>query len=450
MADDERRSGSVPHPKATSLFARTVYRELRRAGYEQQDLVRFVADLTETITENLRKVDPEIDRHLAGVVDAETGLPNRGTFHEIAEFEIRTARESRGSSLLLVCLEVMVPEWCPDDLAHAIHVRMATALRSRVRPEDMVARVAPNRYAALLRGAGEEVVHALSARLGAVLGAERREGDRDAMRSGATYALRAVPWSPDLATSDALLDACLARGPRPIALGVAPPPSRAQAGPSSAAPAVAPRRATLSVVLALGGGAVRAAAHVGVVALLREAGVDIAGIAGTSAGALVGAMLLSGMTDEEVVARLESFASTPLYKQMRRLYAAYSVRTKRNVRAEKYFRQSGLAFLSDTELGAIPDDLFAAFVEYFVGADRDIGTLSRPFAATAMDVVEGRPAVFSRGPLHQALRASCAVPGLFLPQRDGPRLLIDGATTSEVPVAAALALRCNAPTLAIQ
>ena len=125
-------------------------------------------------------------------------------------------------------------------------------------------------------------------------------------------------------------------------------------------------------------------------------------------------------------------------------YAEYRRRAKRVRSNDKYFRQAGLAFLSDADVSAVSDELFAKFVEHFVGPDRDISTLGKPFAVCATDLVEGRPAVFTRGPLHFALRATCAVPGLFAPQSDGTRLLIDGSTITEVPVSAALQLRTPA------
>jgi NTE family protein len=183
--------------------------------------------------------------------------------------------------------------------------------------------------------------------------------------------------------------------------------------------------------------------------VLEEAKIEIAGIAGTSAGALASAMLLGGQSRDAIVERFESFTATTLYRELRRLYAAYMSRAKRARHAATYFRQSGLSFMSDTEMSAVSDALYSDFIEYFVGPDRDISSLARPFAACATDIVEGRPAFFMRGPLHHALRASCAVPGLFPPQRDGERLLVDGSTVTEVPISAALGLRLSSPVLGV-
>jgi NTE family protein len=193
-------------------------------------------------------------------------------------------------------------------------------------------------------------------------------------------------------------------------------------------------------VLALGGGAARAAAHIGVLSALRRSGRSVAGIAGTSAGALIGAMALLGLDEEAILAKFADFMHTSTYREMRRRYVVYRRGAKTPRSTVAYFRASGQAILSDAELAAFDDDLFEAFIESFVGPDRDMSSLERPFAIAATDLVTGRSIHIAHGPLHQALRASCALPGLFRPQRDGERLLVDGSTIAEVPVRAALGL----------
>jgi len=198
-------------------------------------------------------------------------------------------------------------------------------------------------------------------------------------------------------------------------------------------------------VLALGGGAARAAAHIGVLRALRERKMEVTGVAGTSGGALVGAMFLLGMSEDEILERFTTFPRTKTYVAMRRRYARYRRRTENVRRSNPYFQQSGLAFLSNAELAAIDDEIFSAFISHFVGADRDISTLQRPFTVAATDLVEGRLVVLGSGPLYSALRATCAVPGLFAPQAVEGRLLVEGSIIGEVPVKAALSLRPENP-----
>lgn len=444
---DERRKGSAPHPRATALFARTVYRELRRASYSDNDLVRFVGDLMEIMSKNLgeRRVGLELGRHLAAVLDPETGLPNRQTFEEILDFEIRRADEAGGLSLLLVCVEVHIPSRCPDDVAQQVHERTAAALQRRLRNDDVVSRLPPDRYLVLLPNAATDLVLTLCARFGAELHGGR-PGDPELppeTRFDVRWVVRDEPLS-----AAAMLDRCLAAPAIP--LGVVEEERAVTSLGTRELGRVTKRaeRPQRKVVLALGGGAVRAGAHVGVVEALEEAGVEVTGIAGTSAGALVGAMLVSGQSGDQIVERFEAFTQAPLYRELRQLYAAYMARAKRSPHAAA-FRQSGLSFMSDREMSAASDEMFSRFIEFFLGPDRDMSTLARPFATSATDLVEGRPAIFIRGPLHHAVRCSCAAPGLFSPQKDGARLLVDGSTVSEVPIAAALGLRLPAPVVAV-
>ena len=448
MTDTGRRSSSLPHPRATALLARTIYRELRRASYEQQDVARFIGELMELMTANVGRKDDPV-RPVAGVLDPETGLSNRTTLEQILDFEIRRADEATGAPMLLLCVDVEVPDSCPDDLVRKVHERTAAALRRRLREHDVVARVPPNRYLVLVPNAETGLVLELCARFGDELHGGAH--GQPALPAGTRYTVRWVVRSEAVGSGADLLEQ-ITRAPgiplgiveeeRPLSVntdGLASSRRRTSSRPKPA------RR----VVLALGGGAVRAGAHVGVMDVLAESGVEVCGVAGTSAGALVGAMLLTGLSHDEIIQRFESFTTTSLYEQIRSLYAGYMRRANRSRHVDTYFRQSDLSFMSDSEISAVPDELYAEFIEYFVGPDRDISTLRSPFSAYATDIVAGRPAYFMRGPLHQALRASCAVPGLFAPQADGERLLVDGSTVTEVPVEAATGLRVGAPVLAV-
>jgi NTE family protein len=204
-------------------------------------------------------------------------------------------------------------------------------------------------------------------------------------------------------------------------------------------------------LLALGGGAARAVSHAGVIEALTGAGIEIVGIAGCSAGALVGAMITRGMAPAQVVERFADFASTSIYRTMRRAYAQFmlSERAERGRARARYLGATSQAFYSEAVLGSVPDELLQAFVEHFVGPDCDMAQMSLPFSVVATDLVEGRSVVLSHGSLHTALAASCAVPGLFAPQAVGGRLFVDGSLVTEVPVWAAQVLGLGTPVLAV-
>ncbi|WP_337269756.1 patatin-like phospholipase family protein [Oryzifoliimicrobium ureilyticus] len=159
------------------------------------------------------------------------------------------------------------------------------------------------------------------------------------------------------------------------------------------------------IALALGGGAARGWAHIGVLRALDEAGIEIGMVAGTSIGALVGGCYLAGKLDE-----LEGFARS---LTMRRI-----------------------ASLLDLTIGG--SGLFGGMrltkrmQEHLEGMS--IERLDRPFVAVAAEVNTGHEVWIATGSLITALRASYALPGIFEPIRSNNRTLVDGALVNPVPV----------------
>ncbi|MEV4640641.1 patatin-like phospholipase family protein [Actinoplanes sp. NPDC049548] len=154
--------------------------------------------------------------------------------------------------------------------------------------------------------------------------------------------------------------------------------------------------------LALGGGAVRGAAHVGVLDALDRAGLEPAVITGTSAGALIGALYAAGTTPSEISK------------------VAQALRWSRLIRPARTRR----ALFDTTRLGAFLDGLLGG---------RDFDALDRPFAAVACELCTGERVVLKDGPVADAVLASAAIPGVFPPvERDG-RLLVDGSLVDIVP-----------------
>ncbi len=159
------------------------------------------------------------------------------------------------------------------------------------------------------------------------------------------------------------------------------------------------------VALALGGGAARGWAHIGVLRALDEAGIHINMIAGTSIGALVGGCYLAGRLDE-----LEEFARS-LTK--RRIFGFFDLT----------FRGNGL--LSGMRLDARMREHLA---------DVTFTDLSKPFVCVATEIDTGHEIWLSSGNLVTAMRASYALPGVFEPVNCNGRMLIDGAMVNPVPV----------------
>lgn len=175
------------------------------------------------------------------------------------------------------------------------------------------------------------------------------------------------------------------------------------------------------VALALGGGGVRGYAHLGVLAVLEEAGVPIRGLAGSSAGALAAAAWAFGHKDpwkvheaifDREVAELSRAGSlralARLFTALRRPHLAEAERVGQGLK-----RLFGEARLEESPL---------------------------PLAIQAADLLTGEKVVLRRGPVWQAVLASLAIPGLFPPVPWEGRLLVDGDVVEKVPVRAAKAL----------
>jgi NTE family protein len=159
------------------------------------------------------------------------------------------------------------------------------------------------------------------------------------------------------------------------------------------------------VSLALGSGGARGYAHIGVVDALAERGYDVAAVAGTSMGALVGGLTAAGRVDD---------------------FAAWARSlTKRDVLRLLDPKLSSPGMLT-------ADRLLDSIREVF--ADVLIEDLPMPFTAVATDLAARREVWFQRGPLRAAVRASIAIPGVFTPVMLNGRLLVDGGLTNPVPI----------------
>ncbi len=157
--------------------------------------------------------------------------------------------------------------------------------------------------------------------------------------------------------------------------------------------------------LALGGGAARGFAHVGVIQVLEEAGIRPALVTGTSAGSLVAALYASGKTGMQLQQVAESME-------------------------EATFADWTLPIFSR---GLLRGDALARYVHAQVGG-RLIENLPLPLGIVATDLNSGQGVLFQRGDTATAVRASSAVPAVFQPVRVAGREYVDGGLVSPVPV----------------
>jgi NTE family protein len=155
--------------------------------------------------------------------------------------------------------------------------------------------------------------------------------------------------------------------------------------------------------LGLGGGAVRGAAHLGVLQVFDEAGVSPQVLAGTSIGAFVAALYAFGKTPEEILAL---------------------------IRELEFF---DIARIRLNKLGLMSHDQMGDVVEQAIG-DRDFSESRLPLAIVATDLAAGTPVVMTSGSVTEAVLASTCIPGLFTPVEKDGRLLVDGGLVENVPV----------------
>ncbi len=155
--------------------------------------------------------------------------------------------------------------------------------------------------------------------------------------------------------------------------------------------------------LVLSGGGVRGVAHLGVIKVLNECGINPAFVSGTSAGSLVGALYAAGHSVETI---FEFFKTTAIFK---------------------------MSNLAARKPGIIDSDKFYEVLKAYLPED-DFGALKKKLFVTTTDLIHGRVRTFSEGPLIKPLLASSAVPVVFSPIKIDGILYSDGGALNNFPV----------------
>lgn len=157
------------------------------------------------------------------------------------------------------------------------------------------------------------------------------------------------------------------------------------------------------IVLALGGGGARGFAHIGVLQVLEEAGIEIWGIVGTSMGALIGSTFAAG---------------SDLYYLERLL---------------EYISWEEIIDIGLPRLGLINGNKIQIIIDLLTKG-KNFEELAIPFWAVATDLQTGEAIIFKKGPLATAVRASISMPGVFTPVIIEGQYLVDGAVAAGIPV----------------
>lgn len=216
--------------------------------------------------------------------------------------------------------------------------------------------------------------------------------------------LRLPCWrrSGALACAALLLAAC-ASGPAPRQTepAVQPTLTLPPADPAPVPPKPAPKPPRVG--LALGGGAARGFAHIGVIQVLEEAGIKVDLVTGTSAGSLVAALYASGRNGKELAQLADSMD------------------------------EGAITDWSFPFRGLIRGEALARYVREKTGG-RTIEQLPLPLGVVATDLSDGAPILFRQGDTGMAVRASSAVPAVFQPVKIGTHEYVDGGLVAPVPV----------------
>jgi NTE family protein len=200
----------------------------------------------------------------------------------------------------------------------------------------------------------------------------------------------------------ALLTACATPPPPPVTppqVATTPPPQQV----------VAPPKKPIKIALALGGGAARGFAHIGVIKALEAQGIVPDIVVGTSAGSVVGSLYASGMSGFDL---------------------------------QKVALQMEEEMVADWTLpdrGVLKGEALQDFINQKVN-NRSIQQLPKPLGVVATDLQSGELVLFRRGNTGMAVRASSAVPGMFQPVDISGREYVDGGLTSPVPAESARAM----------
>ncbi|HCA23930.1 MAG TPA: alpha/beta hydrolase [Pseudomonas sp.] len=168
------------------------------------------------------------------------------------------------------------------------------------------------------------------------------------------------------------------------------------------------------VALVLGSGGARGYAHIGVIEEIERRGYEIACIAGCSMGAVVGGIHAAGRLAD--------------YREW--------------VSGLDYLDVIRLLDIGFGTLGAIRGERVFGRIREILG-DIDIEDLAIPFTAVATDLTNQQEVWFQSGCLHQAMRASAAIPSLFSPVRQGNRVLVDGGLLNPLPIVPVVSAHCD-------
>lgn len=194
-------------------------------------------------------------------------------------------------------------------------------------------------------------------------------------------------------------------------------------------------------VLALGGGGARGFAHIGVLEVLDELRLPVRGIAGTSMGAVIGAMYLALGSAAAVRERWAEARRQGISLTVRNVRSVADAQRKEHplIQVARRIRNRIVVSFAVNRATMLDDRELSEAIRFLV-PDGRLEELHLPMVAVATDLVTGDEVRLDAGDLRTVLRASSAIPGLLPSVMIGNRVLVDGGVVAEIPVAAAATL----------
>ena len=191
----------------------------------------------------------------------------------------------------------------------------------------------------------------------------------------------------------------------------------------------------IKIGLVLGGGGARGLGHIGVLKALKIHSIPIHMVAGTSIGAVIGAMYAATLDPHWIENKFKEFIESEAYKRigLHRLVPTSQPNSSIFQTAATYMKNQIIINLANDRLGILKQERLSEIIEFLLPV-KTFEELKIPFSCLAVDLNSGEDVVFNSGNLIEAIVASSAIPGYIPPIEKDGMLLTDGAVSCPVPV----------------
>ncbi len=197
----------------------------------------------------------------------------------------------------------------------------------------------------------------------------------------------------------------------------------------------------MKIGLALGGGAARGLAHIGVIRVLEGEGIPIHAIGGTSMGAIIGSKYALTPSVKVLEEDLQRFLESNAFREAQLDFLREGEEEKKGFffQLSRYISKRVYYTMAANQQSLIKKETFKRTIDFLI-PDVPMAFTRIPFAATAVDLNRGKEIVLHAGPLREAIAASCALPGVVPPMKIGDYELVDGGWLNLVPASVARSL----------